>query len=75
MAVETETEKIFKENNIDSVSTLAHEMGHSLGLDHIEDEGAMMNPIVSETTSIKTADKNLLTNFWRLCKHKVYCSI
>lgn len=45
------------------VNILAHEMGHSLGLDHIEDEGAMMNPVVSETTSIKTADKNLLTNF------------
>jgi len=45
------------------VNILAHEMGHSLGLDHIEDEGAMMNPIVSETTEIKSADKELVKSF------------
>lgn len=45
------------------VNILAHEMGHSLGLDHIEDEGAMMNPIVSENTGIKSADIELVNTF------------
>ena len=45
------------------VNILAHEMGHSLGLDHIEDEGAMMNPIVSEDTGIKSSDIELVKTF------------
>ena len=45
------------------VNILAHEMGHSLGLDHIEEEGAMMNPVVSENTEIKSGDIELVKTF------------
>lgn len=45
------------------VNILAHEMGHSLGLDHIEEEGAMMNPVVSENTGIKSGDIELVKTF------------
>ena len=53
----------FYTDDANLVNILAHELGHSLGLDHIEEEGAMMNPIVSETTGIKSADKELVNSF------------
>jgi len=53
----------FYTDDANLVNILAHELGHSLGLDHIEEDGAMMNPIVSETTGIKSADKELIKAF------------
>jgi len=51
------------------VDTLAHEMGHSLGLDHIENENAIMNPVVSENTELTDADVELIKNY---CSEHTY---
>lgn len=45
------------------VNVLAHEMGHSLGLDHIDADGAIMNPVVSENTRLTQPDIDLVKNF------------
>ena len=61
----------FYTDDANLVNILAHELGHSLGLDHIEVEGAIMNPIVSENTKLSDADVALIKNY---CKEHTYMS-
>jgi hypothetical protein len=45
------------------VYTLTHEMGHALGLGHINEPNAVMNPVLSENTTLTDADIKYLNNF------------
>jgi len=45
------------------INILAHELGHSLGLDHIEKENAIMNPFVSEKTTLTQEDIDYIKSF------------
>jgi len=45
------------------VNVLAHELGHSIGLDHIEREDAIMNPFVSDKTTLTQEDINYVKSF------------
>jgi len=45
------------------IFTLAHEMGHALGLDHVEAENSIMNPTSSLQTEISEDDINAIQAF------------
>jgi predicted Zn-dependent protease len=37
---------------------MAHELGHTFGLNHVEEPTAIMNPIVSMTTELTEEDRD-----------------
>ncbi len=53
------------ENSDDLILTLAHEFGHALGIDHLENEDALMHFLLNDKNSkevkISQADKNALS--------------
>lgn len=57
----------FYETDDRYIHTAAHEFGHALGLDHLEIDGSIMNPVSSDTTQLSTKDMELLTEY---CKER-----
>ena len=43
--------------------TVAHELGHALGLDHVLEEDAVMHPTTSENLELTDIDVEVLNNF------------
>lgn len=67
IAHENKIEIYIVENENRLAITIAHELGHALGLDHIAKESAIMNPTASETTAVTQEDKDLLVSY---CKQQ-----
>lgn len=55
----------FASNHNELIHTLTHEFGHALGMDHVNDEKAIMYPYSTESITPTDADMNELTT---VCK-------
>lgn len=53
----------FYDNKNRYIHTTAHELGHSLGLEHVEDPQAILNPVTSENIELTEEDKSALNKF------------
>lgn len=53
------------ENNINLIHTLAHELGHALGLKHVEKEHALMYPVSSAESKITQEDIEEINDYCR----------
>ena len=45
------------------IHTTAHELGHALGLDHVDEEDSILYPVSSPKSHATTSDLNAINNF------------
>lgn len=57
MPGETKMGAIFEASVADFYQIVGHELGHYLGLDHVEDTNNMMNPVIGDNSVNITADQ------------------
>jgi hypothetical protein len=57
MPGESKMGAIFEESVADFYQIVGHELGHYLGLDHVDDPTNMMNPVIGDNSTHITADQ------------------
>ena len=61
--IENRIDIYFYSNESELKHTLAHELGHALGLGHIDTQDAIMNPVVSDEIQLTDDDLKVLSSF------------
>lgn len=51
------------ENDQDLINIISHELGHALGLDHVDEEGSIMNANVSPESHVTQSDIEAISQF------------